>query len=420
MRKKTPDAEAEQLSGLIGKIYDCVLDPGQWYPALDEVRKFVRCANVSLGVIEIPANSVRFQKVIGIEPEWLAKSHGYAADIAEFYGAMPDLKTRPIDEPVSLWRDCDRAVVLANRYYREWARPQGLIDFLGLNLMRSADRIAELGFGRHESAGLVTDRDIRRLRLLAPHLRRAIAITDLLDMKSLEVEAFGGALDALAAGILLVSGDGAILHANKAAAAMLARGTPIATARRKLRVIDPVANGRLLRLIALAVANDVNADGGGVGMALPGRAGEMATAYVLPLACGELRNRLEPRAVAAVFVAPDLKLPISGLDAVAEAFGLTPAETRLLDRLAQGESIADAAAAMNVSATTVKTHRSRLLVKTGARRQTEMIALVHRLVPAVCTAAAPASGARLAIPPDAGSPVTALERVETLPGDEPI
>jgi hypothetical protein len=33
--------------------------------------------------------------------------------------------------------------------------------------------------------------------------------------------------------------------------------------------------------------------------------------------------------------------------------------------------------------TTAKTHRSRLLSKTGMRRQAGLIALVHRLVPAV-------------------------------------
>jgi DNA-binding CsgD family transcriptional regulator len=90
--------------------------------------------------------------------------------------------------------------------------------------------------------------------------------------------------------------------------------------------------------------------------------------------------------VAAVFVASDLNLPFRRLDAVAEAFGLTPAETRVLDRLLHGDSIAEAAAAMNVAVTTVKTHRSRLLSKTGTRRQANLISLVHRLVPALGSA----------------------------------
>jgi DNA-binding CsgD family transcriptional regulator len=118
-------------------------------------------------------------------------------------------------------------------------------------------------------------------------------------------------------------------------------------------------------------------------MALREGSGKMATAHVLPLARGKIRTRLLPRAVAAVFVASELHLPFGRLDAVKEAFGLTPAETRLLERLTRGESIADAAAAMKVAVTTVKTHRSRLLSKTGARRQTNLVSLVHRLVPTI-------------------------------------
>jgi DNA-binding CsgD family transcriptional regulator len=118
-------------------------------------------------------------------------------------------------------------------------------------------------------------------------------------------------------------------------------------------------------------------------MALRERTGEIATAHVLPLARGQLRTRLLPHATAAVFVASELRLPFARLEVVAEAFGLTPAETRLLDRLVRGESMADVASAMNIAITTAKTHRSRILSKTGTRRQTSLISLVHRLVPAV-------------------------------------
>jgi DNA-binding CsgD family transcriptional regulator len=164
---------------------------------------------------------------------------------------------------------------------------------------------------------------------------------------------------------------------------MLDRRTPIAAAQGRLRANDRHATDRLRRAVALAATDEPQIAAAGIGIALRGSAGEVATAHVLPLGGGEVRTRLLPRAVAAVFVASGLRLPFGRLEAVAEAFGLTPAETRLLDRLIRGESIADAAAAMNVAVTTAKTHRSRLLSKTGMRRQTGLISLVHRLVPAV-------------------------------------
>jgi DNA-binding CsgD family transcriptional regulator/PAS domain-containing protein len=384
--------EAERLSDLIGAIYDCVLDPGLWDTTLDEVRKFLDCANVVLALLDLRTGSVRTQKARGIEPYWLAKTAEYSTDLTGFYRTAPDLLTRPIDEPLSPSRDGDRAAVLANRFYVEWMSPQGLIDAILMYLMRSPNRFAMVWLARHESVGLITDREVRLLRLLAPHLRRAVTITDLIDMKALEAASFGSALDTLAPGIVLVAEDGTILHANRTAASMLKRGAPIASSRGRLRATDPYAADRLHRVIALAADNETQVGASGIGIALAGSSGEVATAHVLPLARGDVRTRLLPRAVAAVFVASDLHLPFDRVDAIAEVFGLTPAETRLLDRLIRGDSIAEAAAALNVAVTTAKTHRSRLLSKTGTRRQTSLISLVHRLVPAVSAVETPPGG----------------------------
>jgi DNA-binding CsgD family transcriptional regulator/PAS domain-containing protein len=377
------DLDAERLSELIGAIYDCVIDSTRWEPTLSRLCGLLDCINCILSVTDLHNAVVRVQKIVGIEPEWIARMQDYAADAAALRFSVPDLRSRALDEPFVVRRDVSDEVFLSNRSYREWGAPQGHVDVIALHMMRGPDRLAEIAFCRHESVGLITDREIRLLRMLAPHLRRAVTITDLIDMKSLETEAFSGTLDAVAVGIILVAEDGAILHANRAAQDMLERKTPVAATRGKLRVSDFKATDRLRRAIAVAAANEPQIGNAGVGIALCGQSGGVATAHVLPLARGDLRTRLMPRAAAAVFVTSDLRLPFARLDAVADAFGLTRAETRLLDRLMRGDSMAEAAAAMNIAMTTAKTHRSRLLAKTGTRRQAGLISLVHRLVPPV-------------------------------------
>ncbi len=54
-------------------------------------------------------------------------------------------------------------------------------------------------------------------------------------------------------------------------------------------------------------------------------------------------------------------------------FGLTPAETRVLVELVRGKGRLAAAARLNITETTVRTHASRILAKTGTSRQTELI-----------------------------------------------
>ncbi len=97
-------------------------------------------------------------------------------------------------------------------------------------------------------------------------------------------------------------------------------------------------------------------------------------AHVLPLTGSDFRTRLQPAAVAAVFIGapPDAQ---DGADAVAAAFGLTPAETRLLASLFAGRTLAETAATLGIAGTTAKTHLEHIFSKTGVTRQTELMRL---------------------------------------------
>jgi DNA-binding CsgD family transcriptional regulator len=68
---------------------------------------------------------------------------------------------------------------------------------------------------------------------------------------------------------------------------------------------------------------------------------------------------------------------------MARTYGLTPAEARVVERLMAGaSSLAEVATSLDVSLATVKTHLSQVFAKTGVSRQSELIALMHRMTPA--------------------------------------
>ncbi|MCJ8158467.1 LuxR C-terminal-related transcriptional regulator, partial [Sphingomonas sp. LaA6.9] len=62
-------------------------------------------------------------------------------------------------------------------------------------------------------------------------------------------------------------------------------------------------------------------------------------------------------------------------DRLRKAYGLTPAEARLLSALVAGERLSAYAERTQVSITTAKFHLSALFAKTGVRRQTDLIRL---------------------------------------------
>ena len=63
--------------------------------------------------------------------------------------------------------------------------------------------------------------------------------------------------------------------------------------------------------------------------------------------------------------------------------GFTPAEARLADALAGGASVREAATKLGVTYETARTHLKRLLSKTGARRQAELVRILLTSLPPV-------------------------------------
>jgi DNA-binding CsgD family transcriptional regulator len=84
--------------------------------------------------------------------------------------------------------------------------------------------------------------------------------------------------------------------------------------------------------------------------------------------------------VAAVFIGapPDDQ---DGAAATATAYGLTPAETRVLASLLAGRTLAETAAALGVAQGTAKTHLDNIFGKTGVTRQADLMRLATGLVP---------------------------------------
>jgi DNA-binding CsgD family transcriptional regulator len=162
---------------------------------------------------------------------------------------------------------------------------------------------------------------------------------------------------------------------------MMAGEGPIRADRGRLAARRSDATSELLAAIGAAERDEtrLGAQGIGVVLASPARAESPAVAHVLPLSGGALRPGLVPRAAAAVFVSPPLAAtPVA---TAARALALTPAETRLLEHLVAGETLAEAAERIGVAETTAKAQLRSIFDKAGVRRQAELIALVARLAP---------------------------------------
>ena len=113
---------------------------------------------------------------------------------------------------------------------------------------------------------------------------------------------------------------------------------------------------------------------------MPFADGRPAFAHVLPIASGAARRQIEPKAVAAIFIAPADAIPSLPLQAWISAFGLTAAEVRVLERLIEGRTIVEVAEELKIGASTARTHLAHLMQKTGSSRQADLVRMAMQLM----------------------------------------
>jgi DNA-binding CsgD family transcriptional regulator len=229
---------------------------------------------------------------------------------------------------------------------------------------------------RHEREGLAYEPARERLRLLVPHLRRAVLIAKLIEFKTAQAATFADALDGLSAGTLFVDSSGRITHANAAGRAMIAAGNVLHASHGRLIASDPDVD-RALRNIYLAAATGDAAIGiTGVAVPLIARDGERYVAHVLPLSSGARRGAgVGYAAAAALFVQKAALATRSPPEAIAKTYKLTPMEVRVLLAIVEVGGVPEVAETLGIAESTVKTHLKRLYEKTGASRQADLVKL---------------------------------------------
>ena len=367
--------ESEQVSRLIGDIYDAALDRGLWPLVLEKTCRFVMGQCGAL-VAQGPTQSkARFFFQWGTEPRFLEsynKTYGILNPLhvpTMIYAKVGDVHVAsefiPYDE------------LLACRFYKEWLAPQGIVDSISVTLEKSTASYAILAFNRNERHGLFDNEAKRRLGLLSQHFRRAVAIGQIMDLHKFEAAAFADSLDGLAAAMFLVDASGRIVHANTAAQIMMDKGTLIRAAAGKFVAMDAAA-GHTLRDVFMNAENGDDAGcTRGIAVPLSARDGERYVAHVLPLTSGARRTAgVVYCAVCAVFICKTaLELPYP-LETIAVTFKLTPAEMRVLMMIVQLGSVPEVAPVLGISEPTVKTHLRHIFDKTSTKRQSDLAKLV--------------------------------------------
>lgn len=285
----------------------------------------------------------------------------------------------------------DDAFVRRSEFYNEFSLPLGRRWLMTASLWENDTDVAIFAVFRPPGQTPYSGADAARFRRLLPHLRRALRLDQQLRSARAQAALGQSVLDVLPQALFVTDAAGRILHANRAAEALLAAGTPLRHHRGGLAAVVAGETEALLAALRRAVEPTTDASPGPASnVILHDKAGVALAVTITPL---DRHTGLAdlPEQRLALLTAVPMTPPQADPALLRLAFGFTGAEAALATALAGGQRLTDIAATRGVGLPTVRTQLRVVFDKTGTSRQAELVGLLAHLPRAARSVAPPHS-----------------------------
>ena len=181
-------------------------------------------------------------------------------------------------------------------------------------------------------------------------------------------------MEHLATGVIFLDHRGHLIFLNRLAQTILDRNDGLFASRNGLAASTTEQTTDLRCMIAdaaLTTRGEGLSSGGTIGLRRP--SGKRNLFLVVTPISNKTLSLDYCRPAVIVFVSDPENMVRTDAKRFSAAFGLTGSESKLAVRLAQGETLVQAAEALGVSHETARTHVKRIFDKTGARHQGDLV-----------------------------------------------
>lgn len=378
----TTAVSLEKFSELVDVIYAAALDPSAWTQFARLLAEATDSVLAGIGVFDIATNTFVQTFGYGIPAGYFER---YDA-VAQYNPIMPYTALGAPGELVVNSAIIPEEEFVKSRFHREFSGPLGLRDSMSVVCLRSGSRVAFVVANRAVSKPLYTAADGELLKLLSPHICRAMTISDAFDLRVVTSEALEATLDRLAAGVFLIDGQGRIVHLNQAAERMAQRSDIMTVRDQRLWPTHATSRAELAAALNDGAEQGIptTADDPMIALHASDGTGLGMIATLLPLKISsQIAGAIPNQARWAVFVQdPHISLPMPG-EAFGKLYKLTPAELRVALALAPGLTPEAAAETLGLGLPTVRTHLQRIFAKTGTNRHGDFVRLMLATMPPI-------------------------------------
>jgi len=370
---------------LIEQIYDAALAPEKWRQVMSGLADTLGTKSALLREVNYTSGSVGLYKTYGFDPAFTKAYREHFVRLDYFAPAL-------MREPVGRVATGDQVVPWEQQRDTEFCNDYLLAQksryCLGITLARQHDYHLLFALQRTQQQGDFIADDLPLLRLLAPHLTRAMNIHRQMLAVTTQQQWALSALDKLKIGVLLLDERGKPGFINQKAEQLMSSGCGLSVSREALSLTDAFELARLEQLIAnAAMASTGFICKAGGSMRINFLAGTSLSIQVIPLPRESERpwGLALPGGCVAVFISPSGTTHLH-VDSLTTLYGLTLAEAKLASLLADGRSLEQAALTLGISIQTVRSQLKAVFAKTQVNRQAELVArlltdmLSHQLI----------------------------------------
>ena len=365
---KTPADNDVDMPALLESLYASLLDVAPWRSFLDRLTDFAEADFVTLILTPRRAERPGLLLTPGADP---AVEENYVRELfaGDPFTGLPEGR-------VVHFRDFVRAdQQRRNAAYFEFLRQTSSDEVIGVEISEGEALQLRLRYTRRAGERPFDTADTARMEALVPHLRIALRLFDRLATGETEQRIYAGAVERMAVGVVMLDHSGRVVRLNSIASAILAEADGVALKGSRL-VLEDVTMGRHFQA---ALAREPGAPPYTLRIGRPSGAGDLCLVIGETEASEHVNARGGPTKV--LFLSDPGQLAGVSTEAIRDLLGLTWGEAAVAADVASGLSLADSAARLGISPNTARAHLRAIFSKTGVKRQSQLMHLVHQSLP---------------------------------------
>lgn len=367
--------EPEDISELVGQVYDAALQPERWPAVMERFGSLLDGAALVMSALHRDRGML-LGVATGQDPA-AAVTLRTRYNSCETNPLVAAVSSLPVGVPAQRRAVYADNLYLSGELYNEIFRPQDLTHRAIACVHRSAQMLCPLGVLRPRRAPDLTTDDMRLIAMMLPHLQRALEIST--RFTALRDEALGLAevLNRVSLALFVTDASGTPVRFNSAAERLARAQDGLWLAGGELRAWQPRQATTLRDAIRRALAEPGAPPSA---MQVHRRSGKKPyLAVVVPLGGGaavELGSSL----AGALVLVNDPEAPHAGRrQLLRRLFALSAREAQLAEALLEGKRLKEYADEAGITLSTARAQLRTVFMKTDTGRQAELMRVLNAI-----------------------------------------